>query len=130
MKGTEVVGVSVFLSQICKPFFFAPVDVSLNRGLASVDQPGVPSTESSQGEEATRTDEGLVEYQRLPGEHSNVLSRIFPTHSFSSLLPPPVLMELFIEDLESKRHDEGAAHDHEDHVEEEMPVVVVSDTVV
>ena len=90
----------------------------------------MPGTESSQGEETTRTDEGLVEYQGFPAEHSNVLSRILPTKPFPSLLPPPVILELFIKDLESKCHDEGTAYDHEDHVEEEMPVVVVSDTVV
>ena len=35
-----------------------------------------------------------------------------------------------MEDLKAEGHDEAAADDHEDHVEEEMPVVVVSDTVV
>ena len=50
--------------------------------------------------------------------------------SLSSLLSPPVFPELLIEDLKSKCHDEGTADDHEDHVEEEMSVVVVSDTVV
>ena len=90
----------------------------------------MPSTESSQGEETARTDEGLVEYQGFPAEHSYVLSRILPTKPFPSLLPPPVILELFIKDLESKCHDEGTADDHEDHVEEEVPVVVVADTVV
>ena len=90
----------------------------------------MPSTESSQGEETARTDEGLVEYQGFPAEHSYVLSRILPTKPFPSLLSPPVILELFIKDLESKCHDEGTAYDHEDHVEEEVPVVVVPHTVV
>ena len=38
--------------------------------------------------------------------------------------------ELFPEDFETQDHKETAAEDHEDHVEEEMSVVVVADTVV
>ena len=52
------------------------------------------------------------------------------TQSLPSVFPPPMILELFIKDLESECHDEGTADDHEDHVEEEMSVVVVSDTVV
>ena len=42
----------------------------------------------------------------------------------------PVANELFPEDLKAKDHEEAAAEDHEDHVEEEVAVVVVADTVV
>ena len=35
-----------------------------------------------------------------------------------------------MKDLKTESHNEAAADDHEEHVEEEVPVVVVSDTVV
>ena len=38
--------------------------------------------------------------------------------------------ELLPEDLKAEDHEEAAAKDHEDHVEEEVSVVVVADTVV
>ena len=49
MKRTKVVWVSVFLAEVCKAFLFTSVDVSLNGGLASVDESGMPGTEPSQG---------------------------------------------------------------------------------
>ena len=95
-----------------------------------MDEPGVPETKSTQGQETAGAEDGLEEYERFSSEDSNILSWILHSQPLLSLLSPPVSLELFIEDLKPEDHDEGAAGDHEDHVEEEMSVVVVSDTVI
>ena len=43
---------------------------------------------------------------------------------------PPIVVEFFKEDLETIDHDEAATDNHEDHVEEEVSVVVMSNTVI
>ena len=48
----------------------------------------------------------------------------------STAITPPLVIELLNEDFKTKHHDEAASDDHEDHVEEEVSVVVMTNTVV
>ena len=45
-------------------------------------------------------------------------------------ITPPVVIELLKEDFKTKHHYEAAANDHEDHVEEEVSVIEVTNTIV
>ena len=90
----------------------------------------MPQTEAAQCQEAGRAHEGLEEDEGPSGEHSEVLAGILATECLGPRLPPPVFQELLVKDLKTESHNEAAADDHEEHVEEEVPVVVVSDTVV
>ena len=57
------------------------------------------------------------------------MSTIFEI-KIGAAIPPPVVIELLKEDLESIDHDEATADDHEDHVEEEVSVIVVTNTII
>ena len=45
-------------------------------------------------------------------------------------ISPPLVIELFKKYFKAKHHDEAAANDHEDHVEEEVSVIVMTNTIV
>lgn len=129
MKSPEVVGVVVEPPQLGQPSFLAPVDVSLDGGLACADQTSVPQTEATEAEEASRAHEGLVKYERFPREHSDVEVWVCQLE-FKATIAPPMCVKLLEEDLEAKCHDKAASNNCVHHVEEEMSVVVMSYTVV
>ena len=129
MASSEVVGVPVNLPQLGQPLLLAPVDVSLDGGLPGGDQPRVPQAEAAEAEETRRAHEGFIHHERSPCEHSDVLAVVLHVEVHAAVAPP-VVVELFKEDFEAERHDEAAADNHEDHVEEEVPVVVVANAVV
>ena len=129
MEGPKVVWIEVDLAQLCHPLLFTSIDVSLYGGLASMDESGVPQTQAPETEEAGCTHEGFVEHQRPPCEDTDVLTMVFDV-KMSCPITPPVVIELFKEDFKTKHHYEAAANDHEDHVEEEVSVVEVTNTIV
>ena len=77
MQSPEVVGVAIEPPQLGQPPVLAPVDVSLDGGLACADQTSVPQTEATEAEKASRAHEGLVKDERLPREHPDVEVWIF-----------------------------------------------------
>ena len=89
----------------------------------------MPQAETSETDETSAAHECFIEDQRSPGEHSDVLSVIFEIQIDVSI-SPPIVVEFFKEDLETIDHDEAASNHHEDHVEEEVSVVVVAHTVI
>ena len=129
MQSPEVVGVAIEPPQLGQPPVLAPVDVSLDGGLARADQTSVPHTEATEAEEASRAHEGLVKDERLPREHPDVEVWIFQLE-VESTVAPPMCVELLEEDLEAKCHDEAASNHRVHHIQEEMSVVVMSYTVV
>ena len=129
MQSPEVVGVVIDPAQLGQPPLLAPVDVSLNGGLARADQASVPQTETAEAEETSRAHEGLVEDERLPREHPNIEVWIFHLE-IEAAITPPVFIELLKENLEAKCHDEAASNHSEHHVEEEVSVVVMTHTVI
>ena len=129
MASSKVVGVPVNLPQLGQPLLLAPVDVSLDGGLPGGDQPRVPQAEAAEAEETRRAHEGFIHHERSPCEHPDVLAVVLHVEVHAAVAPP-VVVELFKEDFEAERHDEAAADNHEDHVEEEVPVVVVANAVV
>ena len=129
MASSEVVWVPVNLPQLGQPLLLAPVDVSLDGGLPGGDQPRVPQAEAAEAEETRRAHEGFIEHERSPCEHADVLAVVLHVEVHAAVAPP-VVVELFKEDFEAECHDKATADNHEDHIEEEVPVVVVADTVV
>ena len=129
MASSKVVGVPVNFTQLSHPLLLAPVDVSLDGGLPGGDQPRVPQAEAAEAEETRRAHEGFIHHERSPCEHSDVLAVVLHVEVHAAVAPP-VVVELFKEDFEAERHDEAAADNHEDHVEEEVSVVVMSNTVI
>ena len=98
--------------------------------LTGSDQPRMPQAETAQREEAGGGHERFEEDERSPGEDPDVLIGILHQESPAPSLAPPMLAELLVEDFKSESHNEATADNHEDHVEEEVSVVEVSDTIV
>ena len=97
--------------------------------LTGSDQPRMPQAETAQREEAGGGHERFEENERSSGEDPDILIGILHQESPAPSLAPPMLDELLVEDFKSESHNEATADDHEDHVEEEVSVVEVSDTV-
>ena len=65
----------------------------------------------------------------IPGKNANVLTRIFELEVDWSI-SPPIIVKFLKKYFKSESHYEAASNDHKEHVEEEVPVVVVTNTII